>query len=232
MMPLYEAKMIHHYDTRWATYKPDGSTRPMTEVEKAAHKVPLPRYWVPEREIDKKLDGKWDKPWFLGWRDVARSTDERTFITALLPRTAINHKVLLALPTRGRREDLQGALTSFVYDYVARQKIGGTSMGYFTVNQLPVPTPEDRLAHLDLEWLGTRVDRLNGWISDADERARVRAEIDAYFFHLYGLTREDVEYVMDTFPIIKRKDEERYGEYRTTRLILDAYDTLAREWVA
>ncbi len=34
MLPLYEAKMIHHYDHRWATYERDGSTRNVTLEEK------------------------------------------------------------------------------------------------------------------------------------------------------------------------------------------------------
>jgi hypothetical protein len=219
--------MIHHFDTRWATYEADGSTRRMTQIEKADRCVPMPRYWVDEAEIDRRLDGRWDKQWFVGWRDIARSTDERTFITTLLPRVAVNHKILLAMPTAGRREDLQGAFSSFVFDYVVRQKLGGTSVGNFTVAQLPVPAPDARVDQVDAEWLGTRVDRLNGWIADADERARVRAEVDGYFFHLYGLTRDEADYVMDTFHIVARNDLAAHGTYRTKNLILAAYDRLA-----
>ncbi|MDI9629107.1 MAG: restriction endonuclease, partial [Acidobacteriota bacterium] len=61
MLPLYEAKMIHLYDTRWATYEADGSTRLMTADEKAKRLNPMPRYWVAEIEIDKKLAGRWDR---------------------------------------------------------------------------------------------------------------------------------------------------------------------------
>jgi len=227
MVPLYEAKMIHHYDTRWATYEPDGETRYMTEEEKAKGLLPMPRYWVAETEVDAKLEGKWDKSWFLGWRDVARATDERTFITTLLPRVGYGHKVLIGLPQNGRREHLQGAWSSMVFDYCARQKLGGTSMAYFTVAQLPVPSPTARLSGVDSEWVGVRVDRLNAWIVDSDERARVRTELDAYYFHLYGLDRDEVDYVMETFPIVKRKDEAEHGTYRTKELILAAYDELA-----
>ncbi|HXF97932.1 MAG TPA: hypothetical protein VNJ46_04895 [Gaiellaceae bacterium] len=63
------------------------------------------------------------------------------------------------------------------------------------------------------------------WV--AERRARLRAELDAAFFHLYGLERDDVDYVMDTFPIVRRKDEKAYGEYRTKRLILEIYAELA-----
>src|SRR5690606_36047715 len=85
MLPLYEAKMIHHYDTRWATYEPDGTIRDVTLEEKRAGFAVLPRYWVHQHEVDKKLEGKWDKRWLLGWRDICRSTDERTTIATKLP---------------------------------------------------------------------------------------------------------------------------------------------------
>ncbi len=58
-------------------------------------------------------------------------------------------------------------------------------------------------------------------------RALLRAELDAAFFRLYGLERDDVDYVMDTFPIVRRRDERDHGEYRTKRLILEIYDELA-----
>ncbi|MDQ6614389.1 MAG: hypothetical protein M3083_06505 [Actinomycetota bacterium] len=47
-------------------------------------------------------------------------------------------------------------------------------------------------------------------------------------FQLYGLEREEVDYVMDTFPIVRRKDEGTFGEYRTKRLILERYDAMVR----
>lgn len=229
MLPLYEAKMIHHYDTRWATYEPDGSTRYMTEEEKANYLAPMPRYWVAETEVDAKLEGKWEKTWFLGWRRIARSTDERTLIPFLTPKVGFGDSVFLMLPTNAPHQGtlLQAAITSFVFDYVTRQKIGGTNASFFLVEQLPAPRPKDGLRQVDSEWVGTRVDRLNGWITDQEERAKVRAELDAYFFLLYGLDRSDVDYVMETFPIVKRKDEAEYGTYRTKELILDAYERLA-----
>ena len=232
MLPLYEAKMIHHFDTRWATYEEDGSTRLMTEPEKAERRSPIPRYWVAETEIDKKVGGRWDENWFLGWRDVCRSTDVRTVITTLVPRLAYGHKWMLCLPSQGRVE-LQSTWSSFAFDYVARQKLGGTSMSYATMMQLPMPLPEQlksAVRSLDRplsNWLGVRVDRLNAWIGDEPERARVRAELDAAAFLLYGLDRQEVSYVMDTFPIVKRKDEAAFGSFRTKELILAAYDAMA-----
>ena len=55
----------------------------------------------------------------------------------------------------------------------------------------------------------------------------LRCELDAAYFHLYGIQRNDVDYIMETFPIVKRKDEQQYGEYRTKRVILEIYDAMA-----
>ena len=62
---------------------------------------------------------------------------------------------------------------------------------------------------------------------DEARRFQLRCELDAAFFHLYGIARDDVGYIMDTFPIVKRKDEAQYGSYRTKDTILALYDALA-----
>ena len=236
MLPLYEAKMIHLYDTRWATYEPDGSTRYMAEDEKADHLSPMPRYWVAEAEIMRKLEGRWAEGWFLGWRRIARATDERTLIVTKLPHVALGDSIFVAL-TDARGDSaatLQACLGSYALDYVMRQKMGGTNASFYLIEQLPVPAPSSfkSTAALPLgcrlpAWVASKADRLNGWISDPDAQARMGAELDAAIFHLYDLSREEVSYVMDTFPIVKRKDEAAFGTYRTKALILSAYDAMA-----
>ena len=226
--------MIHHYDTRWATYEPDGSTRLMTAEEKSQHASPMPRYWVHESEVDNKLDGRWDKSWFLGWRDICRATDERTVIGTLLPRVAVGNKIPLALADRPLSDvaGLQAALSSFCLDFVARQKLGGTTMNYFIFMQLAVPSPDGlRLPNLKLgrsvgAWIGTRVDLLNAWVRDDVERAMIRSELDALMLHVYGIGREDAEHILESFPIVRAKDTKEFGEYRTKRLILERYDAM------
>ena len=59
-----------------------------------------------------------------------------------------------------------------------------------------------------------------------ERRFMLRCELDAAFFHLYGINRDDLEYIMNTFPIVKRKDEQAYGEYRTKRIIIEIYDEM------
>ena len=62
---------------------------------------------------------------------------------------------------------------------------------------------------------------------DEDRRFLMRAELDAAFFHLYGIDRDDVDYIMETFPIVKRKDIAAHGTYRTKEAILKIYDAMA-----
>src|SRR5690606_32291072 len=89
LVPLYEAKLMHQFDHRFATYTPDGSTRNLTPDEKAdPNCAPVPRYWVAEREVHAKL-GDWRRGWLLGFRDITNATNERTAIFSLLPRVGV-----------------------------------------------------------------------------------------------------------------------------------------------
>jgi hypothetical protein len=143
-------------------------------------------------------------------------------------------------------------LSSFPLDYVLRQKLGGVNLTYTYVQQLPVLRPDfleketpwevDRtleswIVKRGTELVYTAVD-MSGFAAeyrlgptpfrwDASRREHIRAELDAAFFHLYGIERDDVDYIMETFPIVKRKDVAEHGEYRTKRLILEIYDAMA-----
>jgi hypothetical protein len=89
-IPLYEAKMVHQFDHRWATY--DGAdSRDATLTEKQDPDFePTPRYWVPESEVATRLAARgWSRDWLMGWRDIARSTDERTVIATVFPRKGL-----------------------------------------------------------------------------------------------------------------------------------------------
>ena len=261
-LPLYEAKMVHHYDHRFGDYRdrPVGSAStalpvvPPERYENPAY-VPDPRYWVPTVEVDARLKGRWARGWLIGWRDVCRSTDERTVIASLLPCVGIGNNLPLMLFARDDIvcASLLGAVSSFVLDFVARTKIGGTHLNYFIAQQLPVPSPSafDETAswspHLAIRtWLTPRVVELTytAWDLQAfaqdcdydgppfrwDEERRflLRCELDAAFFHLYGIERDDVDYIMDTFPIVRKKDIKQHGDFRTKSQILDTYDAMQR----
>jgi len=69
------------------------------------------------------------------------------------------------------------------------------------------------------------------FVWDEERRFDLRCDLDALYFHLYDISREDVDYIMETFPIVKRKDEAAYGRYRTKEVILEKYDELVSELV-
>ena len=259
LVPLYEAKMVHQYTHRFGDYTdkeaddeglslPDVPEDRLTNPDYAVR----PRYWVPEDAVHDRLRGRWSAGWLLGWRDICRSTDERTVISSIIPRVGVGDKFLLMFPVRS--EDgavLCATLDSYVLDFAARQKLGGTSLKYFTMRQLPVlgpetidgPTPWRRTATVR-EWIVSRVLELGytAWDVqpfaadmkwnrppfrwDAARRFLLRCELDAAFFHLYGIGRDDVAYIMDTFHIVRRNDESAHSEYRTKRVILEIYDRM------
>ncbi len=105
-LPLYEAKMVHHFDHRLGTYQGQteaqanmGTLPRLTDAQHADPDfLPLPRYWVPDTAVAERLAGRWARGWLLGWRDICRSTDERTVIASLVPRVGVGDKFLLILP--------------------------------------------------------------------------------------------------------------------------------------
>ncbi|QXV61543.1 DNA methyltransferase [Amycolatopsis sp. TNS106] len=198
---------------------------------------------------------KWNRDWLCGWRDVCRATDARTAIPAFIPRSAAVEKFPLMLPAVS--PTLTAALisiqSSLVFDYVSRQKIGNISMGNYVWKQLPVPTPKMLEPHLSfitarvIELVYTAYD-MAGLARDLDDigepfqwneerRAQIRAELDAYFFHLYGIDRTDTDYILETFQSdsgggLKNNEIAKYGTYRTKDLILAEYDRMAAAGVS
>lgn len=153
---------------------------------------------------------------------------------------------------------LQGNLTALVFDFVARHKVGGTHLNFFIFKQLPVLPPE-RYTQADLAFIVPRVLELTytahdlaPWAADLgykgppfawnpNRRAQLRAELDAMYARLYGLDRDELRYILDpadtmgpdypseTFRVLKNNETRQYGEYRTQRLVLAAWDALATQ---
>src|SRR5690606_21051856 len=129
--------------------------------------VPMPRYWVAEEEVRERLvkrrrDGGvewgWNREWLLGFRDIARSTDERTAIFSIVPLTGVgnNLPLLFTEAEPAKVAALLANLVSHVFDYPTRQKIAGTHMNFFLVRQLPVLPPE-AFSETDLNFILPRV---------------------------------------------------------------------------
>ena len=262
MLPLYEAKMVHQFDHRFGSYEGQSGAQAnqgkLPELDHVAHtdpgRVTLPRYWVPLDEVAARLDNIWDRGWMLGWRDITRASDTRTVIACIIPRAAVNDKFLVMMPSPHAQlvASLYANLSSIPFDYSARQKVGGVSLKYFTMRQLPGLCPQTYAKHAPwapsirvLDWLLPRVLELTytAWelkafaedcgddgppfIWDPERRFRIRCEIDSAFFHLYGISRDHSGYILDTFPVIARSETREHGEYRTKRVVLETYDALA-----
>lgn len=258
--PLYEAKMIHQFDHRWATYDEKGQTHDVTLAQKQdPHYTVTPRYWVDHQEVTSRLANKgWHRDWLMGWRDICRSTDERTDIATVIPKVAVSgiNLILVSDELCVKSACLLADQNSLVHDYIARQKIGGVHLNYSPKKQLPI-LPPDRYTEADLNFIVPRVLELTyttttlaAWAADLgytgapfafdpERRAQCRAELDAYYARLYDLCREELCYILDpasvmgadypseTFRVLKNNELKQYGEYRTARLVLAAWDALA-----
>lgn len=153
---------------------------------------------------------------------------------------------------------LAANMNSVVFDYVARTKFNSLSLTYFYVKQFPALPPEDYSEWhrdsviervLELTYTSESMRPFAQDIGydgppfpwDPDRRARLRAELDAYYAHLYGLTRDELRYILDpadvmgedypseTFRVLKNNELKQYGEYRTRRLVLEAWDRFSAD---
>jgi hypothetical protein len=172
------------------------------------------------------------------------------------------------------RACLAASLNTLVFDYCGRQMVGGTHLPRYVMEQLPV-LPPSAYSQPDIDLIVTRVLELTytAWdlkpfaedlgydgppfTWDPDRRALLRAELDAYYIHLYNLNRKQLRYILDphdltdreladildptedppdaprtrdfpgeTFRVLKEKEISRYGEYRTRRLVLEAWERM------
>jgi hypothetical protein len=176
-----------------------------------------PRYWIDQNEVEVRLALlNWKHKWLLGWRDVASAKLERTMVATVIPRFAVNHKLPLYFPATEPRKSsaLLANLASLPFDYFVRQKMAGTSLTYHYVKQFPVFSPSF-YTPADLAFIVPRVLELTytsnsiapfardlaydgppfAW--DEDRRAYLRAELDAWYARAYGLTRDELRYVLD-----------------------------------
>lgn len=283
-VPLYEGKMIWHYNHHYGTWptegeRPNSINMPSLDELSNPNSHIMPWYWVPlsavkDRQVKKDKDGnvvwEWKHKWLFAFRDIARGVDMRTFIIAPIPDAkGVGHTATLLYAERGCMPgaSLYGMMSSLIFDYCSRQKIGGTHASINYVKQFPVLTPDQipsttqwqivkRVAELcyfnhDMDgWASELWDEMNEeqraelpqlgaqqpWIYDPERRAILQAELDAIFAHLYGLNTEDLRYILDpedvcgkgcineTFRVLKDNEIRQYGEYRTKRLVLEAWN--------
>ncbi|MDR0610807.1 MAG: N-6 DNA methylase, partial [Planctomycetaceae bacterium] len=259
-LPLYEAKMIHQFNHRFGDYAdlpPESKSTQLPNIPPERlnnpNYAPLPRYWVTEDEVKKRIPA--DTKYLMGWRDITNSTNERTAITSVMSLAAISGKLPIFFSKIIKKQLLiLSDMASFVHDYLTRQKIGGTDLSFFISKQIPIILPEiydsmyitslfsQSLILYILELTYTSYDLRdfakacgdNGEPFQWNEERRflLRCELDALYFGLYlGLGEwsaaeiyketpeqhaeliryfpkpiDAIDYIMETFPIVKRKD--------------------------
>lgn len=281
MIPLYEAKFIWQYDHRFASFEPNlnvpsprhrGLTSGLSGV--ASHPI-AGRYYCSQEVFSDRIPKSYKRKWWLVYRDITNSTNERTCIAAIIPFLPIAYTLRVFTHIGAERSTkeilcLLSNLNSFMFDYVTRQFVGGTHLSDHIMKQLPVLMPEN-YGKADVESISDKVIELTytspelrelandfgyfGRVFDTNEDRRfaLRCELDAEFFHLYlpsdakgdwvqaenetadqlaelkrhfPTPRVAVSHILDQFPIVREKEERRFGRFRTKERILDAYAVL------
>jgi len=262
MVPLYEAKMIHFYNPRFSTsHDADennilkgicrGST--LKELNDSTWD-PLPRYWINSEDVEERWKNiGWKEVWTIVFRGVARATDERTVILSFAPKAAFGNSSPVIITNRPAQEAalLVANLSSLPIDYCARNKMSGSNLNFFILNQLPVFSPGEYSKWLLdgkplAEFILKTVTRLtctsksleplagamgnsktiHKW--DEKERFELMRTLDAIYAHMYGLAREEFAFILDTFPITRDTEIKTYGVFRTKQRALSFFDDLSK----
>ena len=219
---------------------------------------PIPRFWLEATDAEVLFEKSgWHRDWVLTFRHVCRAiVDARTAQFCIAPLDVYSDSCAFVLMESSAQDAAASALTisavmnSFMGDYILRQKLYGPALTKAILLQLPVPSL-DQLRRARFLGDGERfvVERMFeltyttwsldafatdfGWERgplkwDAARRTILRDELDAAMFHVFGVARADVEYVLECFPIVQRRDEKRFGDFRTKLRILELYDDFQR----
>lgn len=161
-VPLYEGKMFWLYNHHYASFpneyevekRPSSiNSTPYSILADSCSSI-APWYWVNKSLVDSRLidcdkEGnvrwKWEHSYYIAFRDVTNATNERTCVATLMPSSvAAGDKAPLVFTSRSLIPSacFAAMLSSLVFDYIARQKVGGSSMALFIMKQQPVLTPD------------------------------------------------------------------------------------------
>jgi hypothetical protein len=267
LCPVYESKLFHGFDHHYAAYATNNDVHVLGNDSKGDPSLSVvPKYYLRE-DYFTSIMAKYDyqKPWILALREVTANTNERTSICTPLRvgPSFRNTTVTLGFPRNRPSEMLVANFNSYIFDYLARQKLSGNHLSYRLLLQLPTLSPISYRGLFAPAAIVSRVVELCYFAQDLEpfavdcgydgppfrwdeeRRFQIRCELDAAYFHLYlgsdeewgadnptlremfPTPRDAVDYIMDTFPIVRRKDEAKYnGEFKTKNTILKIYDEM------
>jgi len=213
-----------------------------------------PHWWAEQSKVDDAL-GKPKPTPLLAFKNVTSPTNQRTMISSFIPAVGVINSAPIIRFEGSISLTLQSCLlanlNSFVLDYVSRQKIGNVNLNFFLIEQFPMFPPDfykqkclwNKKQSLE-KWISDRVLKLtctsNDMIPlakaagftpavhkwDPAERLDLMADLDAAFFLLYGIQRNDVEYILSTFAGLRDESPDLLAGSNTTARILHFYDDL------
>ncbi|HLB73406.1 MAG TPA: DNA methyltransferase [Sedimentisphaerales bacterium] len=213
-----------------------------------------PHWWAEQSKVDDAL-GKPKPTALLAFKNVTSPTNQRTMISSFIPAVGvINSAPIIRFEetiSLTFQSCLLANLNSFILDYVSRQKIGNVNLNFFLIEQFPMFPPDfyrqkclwNKNQTLE-KWISDRVLKLtctsndmiplakaaglkppvHNW--DPAERLDLMAELDAAFFLLYGIQRNDVEYILSTFAGLHDESPDLLAGSNTTKRILKFYADL------
>jgi hypothetical protein len=257
MVQMYDHRAARIVVNPENVHRPGQPVATTGEEHEDPNHSPRPQSWVRVQKVDGALNGALVRWFVAFKDVTSPTNERTMIAAAIPKAAVGNNLPLLLLPpkTLPMAGCLLANLCSLPLDYVARQKVGGQHLNFFIVEQLPVLPPEryeqdwqgvrlaDFIRERVLELTYTAHDIAGfaedmGYVDeegqvrppfqwDEERRLHLRCQLDALFFHLYELSREDTEYILETFPIVKRHDLQRFGHYRTKDLILQYYSAYA-----
>ena len=199
----------------------------------------------------------WEQDWIFAFRNVARShTDFRTSVGTIIPCYPCGNSAPVLTfddPSVEKAMVFTSLFTSFAFDFTLRQSIGGANLNLYILKQLPMPSPEtiknttlekegERINSWDylyersvkLTWTSHSLDALGQetnfegpFIWDDEERRQHRAEIDAAIAKIYGLSSSEFEFILNEFRVLKDKESDEFGEFRSKKNCLREFDKLS-----
>ena len=273
-IPLYESKLLSNNDHRHGTF--EGVTIEKRFGVKAKTNSPTideknnpdyeiePRYWVSEKDVKNKYKlQNISTGTCFAFRDVCRGfTDMRTAKGTLIPFSGVGNTAPVLI-FRNNDEDsrkkemimFSHLFSSFVFDYVVRQKISGAHLSKYILAQIAAPTPS-KFKEMNLRY-GDDIKTVENWLLekasqifpvsnnfkdlfkilkiskpikwDESHRFDQICFVNAIIAHVYGLNKKDFEYIMNQFPILKKQEEEKHGEFISLNKCLDYFSKLQIE---
>ncbi|MDP2316549.1 MAG: N-6 DNA methylase [Pseudomonadota bacterium] len=257
-LPLYEGRMVTHYDHRAKGYREGrGRSAEWEDLPFGHHgKGIQPQWHIPLENVPSKTLDRLRR-YRVGWCDVTGAANVRTLLAALLPPHVLAGdsvpNLIFPEPFEWALCTTLAAMNTMCVDYIVRKKVG-SHVKYNHMDSLPLPRlPKDHPAVaalvprvLALTCTGPEMTPFwnamatHGWVEpvaaagpvpglvDEEARVQVEAEIEVIFARdLFGLSRQEIGHILDTFPIVERRQRQVYGEYRTKRLVLEIYDAMA-----